>query len=157
MQSSLCTCQYIYCHYHVVRVFSSFIEDPWVALSWHLLISVRLSPWHIQHIHACYRNIYIHVHKTDKTDVSVASSLNETQITDIKECDYLILSKSIFRIIILGKFSPNGKILKQFVRGGIEPCANFSRNHCSNILQKNIINVGTRDIRNPDVMQSETV
>ena len=40
---------------HGVRVSSSFIDDPWVALRWHFFMPVGLlSLWHIHHIHSPY-------------------------------------------------------------------------------------------------------
>lgn len=72
------------------------------------------------------------------------------------ECDYLILSDSVLRRIIPGKFTPNGKTVKRFIRGGIQTCANFVKNHGSKIVPKNIlINIGTRDLRNPNGVERE--
>lgn len=75
-----------------------------------------------------------------------------------KSCDYLILSDSIIRRIIPSKFSPNGKTLKRFVRGGVETCTKYVTDHCSNIVPKNIlINIGTRDLRTKEGVTSEAV
>jgi hypothetical protein len=50
--------------------------------------------------------------KPDQQDEDVTFS-NHAQ--KISECDYLILSDSILRIIIPKKFSSNGKTIKRFM------------------------------------------
>lgn len=68
------------------------------------------------------------------------------------------MSDSIIRRIIPSKFSPNGKTLKRFVRGGVETCTKYVTDHCSNIVPKNIlINIGTRDLRTKEGVTSEAV
>ena len=59
--------------------------------------------------------------KPDQQDEDVTFS-NHAQ--KISECDYLIPSDSILRKIIPKKFSPNGKTIKRFIRGGANTCSN---------------------------------
>ena len=74
--------------------------------------------------------------KPDQQDEDVTFS-NRPQ--KISECDYLILSDSILRRIIPKKFSPNGKTIKRFIRGGANTCSNFILKNGEHINPKNVL------------------
>jgi hypothetical protein len=91
--------------------------------------------------------------KTDQQDEDVTFS-NHAQ--KISECDYLILSDSILRRPIPKKFSPNGKTIKRFIRGGANTCSNFILKNGEHIDPKNVlIHIGTRDLQNYGVVSHE--
>lgn len=72
------------------------------------------------------------------------------------ECDYLILSDSILRRIIPGKFTPNGKTVKRFIRGGAQTCTSYVKKNGLKTEPKNIlINIGTRDLQNTNGVKNE--
>jgi hypothetical protein len=91
--------------------------------------------------------------KLDQQDEDVTFS-NHAQT--ISECDYLILSDSILRRIIPKKFSPNGKTIKRFIRGGANTCSNFILKNGEHINPKNVlIHIATRDLQNHGVVSDE--
>ena len=65
------------------------------------------------------------------------------------ECDILILSDSMLKRIQPRRFTPRGKTVVRFIRGGANACSNFVENNCHKYNPKKVlIHIGTRDLPN---------
>lgn len=74
------------------------------------------------------------------------------------ECDYLILSDSVLKRIIPSKFTPRGKTVTRFIRGGVQECTKFIKDDGCKIKPKNILlNIGTRDLAKPQGINNTIV
>lgn len=83
-------------------------------------------------------------------DVTTTSDTNDepTHLTSKIECDVLILGDSILRRIQPKRFTPQGKTIVRFIRGGAKTCTNFVEKNGQRYNAKNIlINIGTRDLQ----------
>ena len=68
------------------------------------------------------------------------------------DCDFLILGDSVLRRIQPRRFTPQGKTVVRFIRGGAKTCTNFIQNNAQKFKPKNVlINIGTRDLQNAGV------
>lgn len=91
-------------------------------------------------------------------DVTTTSDTNDepTHLTSKIECDVLILGDSILRRIQPKRFTPQGKTIVRFIRGGAKTCTNFVEKNGQRYNAKNIlINIGTRDLQGEGVKEDE--
>lgn len=101
--------------------------------------------------------------KNDESEITRETRKNVIRTTHTKntstviaDCDFLILSDSILRRIIPRKFTPKGRTLKRYIRGGAKTCTAFIEKYGKAFNPKNIIiNIGTRDLQNSGIVNSE--
>jgi len=91
-----------------------------------------------------------------KSETKEEKPIRLNRVQKVSECNYLILSDSILRRIIPKKFSPNGKTIKRFIRGGANTCCSFIQKNGEQLNPKNVlIHIGTRDLQNHGEVNSE--
>ncbi|CAC5404145.1 unnamed protein product [Mytilus coruscus] len=80
---------------------------------------------------------------------------NLSQVSKTK-CDVLILGDSILRRIQPKRFTPQGKTVVRFIRGGAKTCTSFVKKNGQRFEPKNIlIHIGTRDLQGEGVKEDE--
>lgn len=110
----------------------------------------------------CSTNANNPVVNSSPADVMLPNPLdNNLQKTEdnantVTECDVLILSDSMLKRIQPKRFTPEGKTIIRFIRGGAKVCSNFVEKYYHKFNPKSVlIHVGTRDLHNNNVKSEE--
>ena len=70
------------------------------------------------------------------------------------ECDILILGDSILRRIQPKRFTPTGKTIVRFIRGGASTCTSFINKNGDKYIPKQVLlHIGARDMQTPQGIQ----
>ncbi|CAC5377056.1 unnamed protein product [Mytilus coruscus] len=93
------------------------------------------------------------ISRVENTPISDTNNTS-TKLSQVSKtkCDVLILGDSILRRIQPKRFTPQGKTVVRFIRGGAKTCTSFVKKNGQQFEPKNIlIHIGTRDLQGEGV------
>ncbi|CAC5395571.1 unnamed protein product [Mytilus coruscus] len=97
------------------------------------------------------------ISRVENTPISDTNNTS-TKLSQVSKtkCDVLILGDSIMRRIQPKRFTPQGKTVVRFIRGGAKTCKSFVLKNGQRFDPKNIlIHIGTRDLQGEGVHEDE--